>query len=184
MAGPGTVGDARPMVARTSRLDAVPLGPEHVGALAPVMADPRVAATMGGSWTREDLAGWLEVNAAHQRAHGFAYAAWFERATGELVARGGLHHVVVGGRAEVEVGWLVVPDRWGEGFATELGGAAVEHGFSVLGLERIVAYTLPANAASRRVMDKLGFGHERAIVHAGLPHVLRARRVEPLTAAQ
>jgi RimJ/RimL family protein N-acetyltransferase len=167
------------MVARTPRLDAVPLGPEHLDALAPVMADPRVAATMGGASTREDVAAWLAANAGHQRAHGFAYAAWFERATGELVGRGGLHHVVVGGRAEVEVGWLVVPDRWGEGFATELGAAALEHGFSALGLERLVAYTLPENTASRRVMEKLGFAHERDIVHAGMPHVLCARRADP-----
>lgn len=163
------------MVASTSRLDAVALGPAQLDALAPVMADPQVAATMGGPWSRDDVAGWLQVNAAHQRAHGFAYAAWFERATGELVGRGGLHHVVVGARAEVEVGWLVVPGRWGEGFGTELGAAALEHGFAELGLDRIVAYTLPSNAASLRVMAKLGFERERQVVHAGLPHVLCAR---------
>ncbi len=32
--------------------------------------------------------------------------------------------------------------------------------------------TLPTNRASRRVMEKAGFGYERDTVHAGLPHVL------------
>jgi RimJ/RimL family protein N-acetyltransferase len=163
------------MLLRTDRLDGVPLGPEHLDALAPVMADPRVGATMGGVQTRAQVAALLAANAAHQAAHGFGYWAWSERVTGALVARGGLHHVIVGGRAEVEVGWTVVPERWGEGFATELGAAALERGFGALGLQRIVVYTLPENARSRRVVDKLGFAYERDVVHAGLAHVLFAR---------
>ncbi len=39
-------------------------------------------------------------------------------------------------------------------------------------LSEVVSYTLPHNAASRRVMEKLGFSYEREIVHADLPHVL------------
>ena len=35
-----------------------------------------------------------------------------------------------------------------------------------------MALTLPHNAASRRVMEKVGFGYDRDIVHAGLAHVL------------
>ena len=72
-----------------------------------------------------------------------------------------------------------MPGRWGEGFATELGAASLEHGFGTLGLERIVAFTIPGNAASRRVMAKLGFAYERDVVHAGLPHILHARGPEP-----
>jgi RimJ/RimL family protein N-acetyltransferase len=163
------------MSIRSVRLDAVPLGPEHLDALAPVMADPRVGATLGGVRSRGQVEAMLAANAAHHAAHGFAYWAWFERATGALVARGGLRHQIVGGRAEVEVGWLVVPERWGEGFATELGAAALAHGFGPLGLGRIVVYTLPGNARSRRVVEKLGFAYERDVVHAGLAHVLFAR---------
>jgi len=40
-----------------------------------------------------------------------------------------------------------------------------------------VAFTLPTNVASRRVMDNAGFQYERDVVHADLPQVLyRARR--------
>jgi RimJ/RimL family protein N-acetyltransferase len=130
---------------------------------------------MGGVHPRERVAAMLADNASHQAAHGFAYRAWHERATGALVARGGLRHQIVGGRAEVEVGWVVVPERWGEGLATELGAAALEHGFGPLGLDRIVVYTLPENARSRRVAEKLGFAYKRDVVHAGLAHVLFAR---------
>jgi RimJ/RimL family protein N-acetyltransferase len=48
--------------------------------------------------------------------------------------------------------------------------------FEQLELLSIVAFTLPDNVASRRVMDKAGFEYERDIMHAGLAHVLYRRR--------
>ena len=51
--------------------------------------------------------------------------------------------------------------------------------FDDLGLGEIVAFTLPTNVASRRVMDKSGFTFERKIEHAGLPHVLYRRARDP-----
>jgi RimJ/RimL family protein N-acetyltransferase len=45
---------------------------------------------------------------------------------------------------------------WGRGLATEAGREALQHGFEHLGLQEIVAFTLPANKRSRRVMEKLG----------------------------
>ena len=41
-----------------------------------------------------------------------------------------------------------------------------------LSLPTIVAFTLPTNIASRRVMEKCGLVYERPIIHADLPHVL------------
>ena len=41
-----------------------------------------------------------------------------------------------------------------------------------MGLEEIIAFTLPDNVGSRRVMEKSGFTYERDIVHAGVPHLL------------
>ena len=63
----------------------------------------------------------------------------------------------------------------GEGLATELAFTAVDVGFEALELERLIAFTLPHNIASRRVMEKAGFTYEREIVHATLPHVLYRR---------
>ena len=54
-------------------------------------------------------------------------------------------------------------------------GECVELAFGPLGLDRVVAFTLPDNVASRRVMAKAGFIYGRDIEHAGLPHVLYGR---------
>lgn len=158
---------------RTRRLEGVPISSDAGPLLSGLLTDPRVARTLGGVPSQDALAGMVARQAAHWTAHGFGYWLWRDRASGAVVARGGLSHVVVDGRAEVEVGWAVDADRWGEGLASELGAAAVGHAFEVLGLGELVAYTLPANFASRRVMEKLGFVREEAhVVHAGLDHVL------------
>jgi RimJ/RimL family protein N-acetyltransferase len=55
--------------------------------------------------------------------------------------------------------WLGRP-YWGRGYATEAATAVVAHGFETLGLERIWAPRFRANAASGRVLEKVGLAHE------------------------
>jgi ribosomal-protein-alanine N-acetyltransferase len=112
---------------------------------------------------------WAARGAAHWAAHGFG--EWVVRHDGEPVARGGLHHTLADGRAEVEVGWAVAPAAWGRGIATAIGHWSLEAA-AERGIDGVVAFTRVDNAASRRVMEKLGLRYEREFVHAGLPHVL------------
>ena len=161
-----------PALIETPRLRGERIGPEHQDALAALFGDPRVGATMGGTYTPEQVAAGIVRLEQIWAENGFGYWLFRDRETGEPVGRGGLSRVHVGGADEVEVGWAVMPDRWGRGYGSELGGAAVEVAFGVLDLADVVAFTLPDNAASRRVMEKLGFSYEREVVWADLPHVL------------
>lgn len=56
-----------------------------------------------------------------------------------------------------ELGFMVVKRHWGKGLTTEIAGALVKHGMEELGEAGVVAVTSPRNAASRRVLEKLGF---------------------------
>jgi RimJ/RimL family protein N-acetyltransferase len=149
-----------PETLETARMRGERLGPRHQAAMAPLLADPRVGATMGGVATPEQVAEQLAVGAAEWERDGFGYWMFFDSATGEPVARGGLSRTEFDGQPEIEVGWTVTPERWGEGLGTELGAAALEVAAG-LGLGDIVAFTLPHNAASRRIMEKLGFAYEK-----------------------
>jgi [ribosomal protein S5]-alanine N-acetyltransferase len=68
--------------------------------------------------------------------------------------------------------WYVDPGHWGRGYATEVAREAVRVAFEVLELDALVAQTTHANAASRKVMEKLGMSYTNDTVHAGLPHVV------------
>jgi [ribosomal protein S5]-alanine N-acetyltransferase len=152
---------------------------EHGAEQLRLLLDPRVSATL---WTRPDLPTEADVldslraKVDHWERHGFGMWLLRDRETGEMVGRGGLQYTYTAGLNDVEAGWAVVPARWGQGLATELANTCVEVAFGPLGLLEIVAFTLPDNLASRRVMEKAGFTYERDIVHAGLPHVLYRRR--------
>ncbi len=73
---------------------------------------------------------------------------------------------------ELELGYRLKQAYWGQGYATEMSRRLLQWGFVELKLPRIVATTLQANTASRRVMAKLGMTPEVEYLHDGrLPAV-------------
>jgi RimJ/RimL family protein N-acetyltransferase len=59
-----------------------------------------------------------------------------------------------------EIGWSIHPDMQGRGYATEAAREMLRLGFDGLGLHRIMADSDPRNAASIKVMEKLGMRRE------------------------
>ena len=57
---------------------------------------------------------------------------------------------------DVEIGYRLLPQAWGMGFATEGARALVAYAFGTLKLDRVVAVTHPDNGASQRVLAKAG----------------------------
>jgi [ribosomal protein S5]-alanine N-acetyltransferase len=157
------------------RLIAEPLAPRHLDDLERLLGDPRVGATLAGTRSRAQVAEWIAGQERHRARHGFSYRAFFDPVTRAFVGRGGLCHLVVGGRDEVEVGWAVVPERWGQGIGTAIAQESVKEAFAEHGLADVIALTLPENVASRRVMEKAAFAYEADVTHAGLAHVLYRR---------
>lgn len=67
--------------------------------------------------------------------------------------------------AEIEVGYLLVPGAWGQGFATEACARLLRFAFEETDLPKVVATTDPENARSHHVLDKCGLrfiGKKRA----------------------
>jgi len=57
---------------------------------------------------------------------------------------------------EIELGFGLLPERRGHGYATEAAAALVAWGLAQPGVERVVARCEPKNAASIRVLEKVG----------------------------
>jgi ribosomal-protein-alanine N-acetyltransferase len=58
------------------------------------------------------------------------------------------------------LGYCLTEAAWGLGYATEAAGALLQWAFDHLDLNRVQAETDTRNAASARVLEKLGFVHE------------------------
>jgi RimJ/RimL family protein N-acetyltransferase len=93
-----------------------------------------------------------------------------EKATGRLV--GVLVFKPFDDLPHLDLGWRLHPDVWGRGYATEAARGAIDRAFGELGIEELAATTLPDNARSRAVMERLGMTYAGECVHANLPHVL------------
>jgi ribosomal-protein-alanine N-acetyltransferase len=72
----------------------------------------------------------------------------------ELIGWNGLQYLPE--TDEVEVGFLLSKQFWGQGLATEGAKASLEFGFKTLGLPQIIGLTHPENTASQNVLKKCG----------------------------
>jgi len=72
--------------------------------------------------------------------------------------------VILRGVEEGEIWYLVEPESWGKGVATEAARQMLDCGFGELGLHRIWATCLPENPASSRVLEKAGMRKEGFLV--------------------
>ena len=100
----------------------------------------------------------------------------------------GIQPVAIGSPVdgEVEIGWRLARNYWGQGYASEAARAALVLAFGEQSLTRVLAITVPANAPSIAVMQRLGMSRrpERDFDHPGLPsgHPLRPHIVHEIAA--
>lgn len=94
----------------------------------------------------------------HFDMNGFGMYAAERRDTGEFIGIIGLQipRIQITPERCVEAGWRLGRSAWGQGSAQEGAAAAIEAGFSRLGLTNIVAVTAIQNERSWRVMERLG----------------------------
>ena len=137
-----------------------------------VWNDERVAPTIGGPRTesqlRERIAGWSD----HWTTHGFGGTLFRTRVTEHAIGWGGLQHSTIGIGECLTVGYVIAPDAWGHGYATEIATASVAHAFDELGAGQVHASVLSTNQASRRVLERAGLSVHVEIDHGGHVEVI------------
>jgi len=172
-----------PDTVETARLHGERLAFRHWDIWRRMGADARLMATLGGVWTEAQAREKLEWNCRLWEQNGHGQWLFFMKDSGRFVGRCGIRKMIVNAKEEVELGYSVMPELWGQGFAPEMGVTALHVGFGQFRYPSVVAFTLESNGPSERVMRKLGFSFEDHINHAGQRHVLY-RRHNPITPMQ
>jgi ribosomal-protein-alanine N-acetyltransferase len=148
----------------TARLLLRPWRDDDLAAFAAMNADPRVMQFFPKLLTRAESDAAVERHRRHFERHG--YGIWAVEAPGvaPFVGRVGLavFEADVPFAPCVEVGWRLAFEHWGRGYATEAARAAVAFAFGAPGLSEVVSFTVPANARSRAVMERLGMTRDPA----------------------
>lgn len=120
-------------------------------------ADPAVREYLGSLLTVEQAAASMEHFQNDLDHHGFGFWAVEVRATQSFIGFTGLDPVDEGMPfTGVEAGWRLARPAWGHGYATEAATAALEYGFTTVGLSEILAVTTVTNLRSQAVMRRIG----------------------------
>ena len=142
-----------------------------------------VTAFLGGPAKVEDIDAALARIARSQDEHGFSFWAVERKSDGRFLGYCGLKLANLPGtpvEKDVEIGWRLREDAWGQGYASEAAKAVLAWAWANRDVDRIVSFTIPANEASRRVMERIGmirrpdldFGHPAfAAAHPLSAHV-------------
>ena len=127
---------------------------DDLDAWSAMMADEQAAHFIGGVTPRSVTWRALMTMIGSWHAVGFAMFSVIERSSGRWVGR--LGPWMPDGWPGPEVGWAIVRDCWGRGYASEGAIAATNWSFDTLGWDRVIHSIDPANVPSQAVARKLG----------------------------
>lgn len=90
----------------------------------------------------------------HWKRYGYGRWAVIDKENDSLIGCAGLRSY----EDQAELVYLFDEPYWGQGLATEVALGCLEFGFELHNFESIIAFARPLNAASRRVLEKIGMG--------------------------
>jgi len=126
--------------------------------------DPEVMRYLGPPQTGADVEAAIARQNAMLEELGHCFWAVERRADGAFLGFCGLklgrEHTPIAG--QVEIGWRLRRNAWGKGYAREAAVASLVWGWANLDVEEIAAITVPANARSWGLMERLGMRRDLA----------------------
>jgi len=158
----GLSADTGRMRIETERLILRPIDPERdFDAWARSMADPVAVRYIGGK-VLDRAQAWRHMAAiiGHWHIRGYGFFSVESKETGEWVGRVGPWYPE--GWPEPEVGWTILREHWGKGYATEAGRASIRYAFDELGWRKVIHVILTGNERSIAVAERLGSHFLRA----------------------
>jgi RimJ/RimL family protein N-acetyltransferase len=167
------------VILNTDRLLLRPWRESDLESFAAMNADSAVMEHFAKPLSRSESDAMVARIMAHFENHGFGFWAVGAPKVAGLIGMVGLaippfetHFTPC-----VEIGWRLAREHWGKGYATEAARASLQYGFEQLGLDEIVAFTVPQNVRSRAVMERIGMTRRSAddFEHPSLPEGHRMR---------
>jgi len=117
-----------------------------------------------GAWLRKQIEGY-------RKSSGIEILAIERRSASDVIGYCGLTQFSdIDGSSEIEIGYRLIRQFWGCGYATEVASAVRDHAFSELQLTRLISLIDPVNRQSIRVAKKLGMNFEREVMMEGYDH--------------
>jgi len=143
----------------TTRLLLKPMTEDDKPWAAAQCADPEVMTYLGGPMTREASDEKIEKMIRLQADRGFSFFGLFRKSDDRPIGLCGLKLFDAEGATvpgELEIGWRLDKDMWGQGYAREAASASLDFAFGVVKGDRVIAITSQRNKGSWGLMERLG----------------------------
>lgn len=121
-----------------------------------LVTDPRVIPSLGRPPTAAVSRMVVGRQNDHLAAHGYCFWAVEERASRSFIGWCGFQTGKPPLKGQVEIGWSLLPSRWGRGYAREGAEASLAWAWRHTRLRDVVAITTPGNVRSWSLMERLG----------------------------
>jgi len=133
----------------------------------PIATDPEVMRyiTGGVPWSDEQIQSFVDRQVRLYLDRGFCRWKLLEKPSGDLIGFCGVGFWRDG--LEPEIGWWLARRSWGRGLATEGARVALRDAFERVQLDRVISVAVKGNAASMRIMEKLGLERDREFESEG-----------------
>lgn len=155
----------------TERLRLEPIDDHHFDGLQAMNSLPDVMRFITGTpETLEQTRHMIDLVKGRWAQYGFSWWAFIERDTERLVGAGCIQYLGRDPANPHEIGWRLVPDKWGRGLAAEAARAMAGWAFETLDAPLLVAVCLPDNDNSAKVMQKLGMRYRGLETWYDRPH--------------
>lgn len=158
----------------TARLRLEPFNDSHFEGLRIMDNDSGVMLYINKGIVKTPEETWESIRRVQARweKYGFSWWAVKEKASGAIVGAACLQHLANQEGAPLEIGWRLIPEQNGKGYATEAAKAIIDFAVKQAGATYLVAVADPENIPSQRVMQRLNMKFKAIEQHYDTPCVV------------
>lgn len=157
---------------QTKRFVLRPLEKTDHAALWRVFGDAETMVFYPEPYTPAKVDALIRRNRKRYDRYGYGLFAVIEKDSGALVGDCGITIQDIQGKNQYELGYHILKEKWGQGYAPEAAEAVKEYGFQELGLKRLYSYMASNHHQSRRVAEKIGMRLETQYLNPRNQNVL------------
>ena len=160
------------IILATKRLRLEKIGEEHKKDLFRLLSNPKVHKYFLKTLDKKESEEFFKMVQLRYNSDGFCFWAVIRTSDETFIGICGLVSQVIDGKNEVEVGYRLSDEFWGQGYGPEAALGCIEYAKERLNLDSVISLIRPVNHQSVRVAEKNGMKLEKEVMLHDRPHNL------------
>lgn len=154
----------------TQRLRLEKIEKSHFNDLFALVSNPKVQRYFPTTLNRNEAREFYEKIQNRYETDGYCFWAVVRQDDNQFIGICGILKQEVDGQIETEIGYRILDEFWGKGYATEAAEGCIKYAKEKLKKISVISLILSVNAPSIKVAEKNGLKFEKESMFHGLPH--------------